>query len=311
MAAHWNGYVLQRNSQAFIQISCGTAHRIFKRFEATGDVSSVRVTKKHNIRKLDDHHELLILGLVVDNPCLYLRELSKLILDATGVRVSGPTVCRALRRNGFTRKKVQQVAKQRCTEYRAMFMARALNFNSDMFVWVDETGSDARTNIRKFGYAVIGEAPVYHRFLSRGKRISAIAAICTEGLIDVELTTGSVNGDKFFDFVRGSLIPNMHPFNGTAAKSIAILDNCSIHHVDEVKKVFEDAGILLLFLPPYSPDLNPIEQMFSSMKYYLKDHDELLQCTDDPPVILHAAFAAVSAQQCQSWIRNSGYNTPV
>jgi len=152
---------------------------------------------------------------------------------------------------------------------------------------------------------------VYHRFLSRGKRISAIAAICTEGLIDVELTTGSVNGDKFFDFVRGSLIPNMHPFNGTAAKSIAILDNCSIHHVDEVKKVFEDAGILLLFLPPYSPDLNPIEQMFSSVKYYLRDHDELLQCTDDPTVILHAAFAAVSTQQCRSWIRNSGYNAPV
>ena len=243
----------------------------------------------------------------MDNPCLYLRELCKLILDANGVHVSGSTVCRALQRNEFTHKKVQQVAKQRCVEHQAMFMARALDFNSGMFVWVDETGSDARTNIHKFGYAVIGEAPVYHHFLARGKRISAIAAICTEGLIDVKLKTCSVNGDKFLDFVRGSLIPNMHPFDGTAAKSIAVLDICSIHHIDKVKRVFEDAGILLLFLLPYSPDLNRIEQMFSSVKYYLRDHDELLQCIHDPTVIIRAAFAAVNAQQCQFWNRNSGY----
>ena len=77
-------------------------------------------------------------------------------------------------------------------------------------MWIDETGSDAKTNIRKFGYAVIGEAPIYNRFLVRGKRISAIAAICSEGVIDVEFTTGSVNGDKFLDFVRGSVIPSIN-----------------------------------------------------------------------------------------------------
>ncbi len=182
-------------------------------------------------------------------------------------------------------------------------MARALNFPSYMFVWIDETGSDARANIRKFGYAVIGEAPVYHRFLVRGKRISAIAAICTEGLIDVELTTGSVDGDKFLDFVRGSLIPSMHPFYGVSSKSIAILDNCTVHHVNKVKRMFEDAGILLQFLPPYSPDYIPIEQTFSSVKYYLKDHDELLQSTTDPKDIVHAALinqsTSITSENCK------------
>ena len=65
----------------------------------------------------------------------------------------------------------------------------------------------------------------------------------------------------------------MHPFDGTATKSIAILDNCSIHHVYEAKQEFEDAGILLLFLPPYSPDLNPTEHI---VKYYLRDHDDII-----------------------------------
>ena len=63
----------------------------------------------------------------------------------------------------------------------------------------------------------------------------------------------------------------MHPFPGEM--SILILDNCSIHHVQEVKDLLEAAGILLIFLPPYSPDYNPPEELFSYIKYYLKDHD--------------------------------------
>ena len=133
-----------REISSCLQISIGTAHRIFKKFEATGEISSVR-TKSYNCRKLDDHHELLILGLIADNPCLYLRELSEMIFSATNVRASGSTICRVLQKNKFTRKKALQVAKQRCLEHRALFMARVLHYSSEMYVWIDETGSDART----------------------------------------------------------------------------------------------------------------------------------------------------------------------
>ncbi len=84
-------------------------------------------------------------------------------------------------------------------------------YRKEPFVWADKTGSDKRQALRKFGYSFQGLPPVCHRFLVRGVRISAIAAICSEGLIDVELTTGTVNGDKFLDFVKGTLIPNMNP----------------------------------------------------------------------------------------------------
>ena len=75
----------------------------------------------------------------------------------------------------------------------------------------------------------------------RGKRVSAIAAISSDGLVAVELTTDSVNAEKFLDFVRGSLIPEMEPFDGSIKKSIVILDNCSIHHVGVVKQLFADS----------------------------------------------------------------------
>ena len=109
-----------------------------------------------NMRKLDDHHELLIFGAVFSNPSLYLQELCEPVRVATGVSVSGSTVCRLLRRNinGFSRKKMQQIAKQRCTDFRAAYMAQILQFPKEWLVFVDETGCAAKDQIRKFGYSL-------------------------------------------------------------------------------------------------------------------------------------------------------------
>ena len=191
-----------RCSSRRLQIASSTAHRIFKRFEEGGDVSPAKQPSRLHARKLNDHHELLIIAIVIENPSVYLREVCTMIKEVSGTEVSGSTVCRLLRRSG---KKIQ-VAKQRSVEYRAAFMAQVLQYDPEYFVWVDESGN----HIRKFGYALFGLAAVYHRFLSRGKRISAIAAISSEG---VELTTGSVNPEQFLDFVHGTLIPEMQPLN--------------------------------------------------------------------------------------------------
>ena len=86
------------------------------------------------------------------------------------------------------------------------------------------------------------------------------------------------------------------------------MDNCSIHHTDKVKKLLNDAGILLIFLPPYSPDLNPIEEAFSAVKYYLKDHDELIQSITDPLPVIHSGFKSITPQMCKRWISHSGYS---
>ena len=94
------------------------------------------------------------------------------------------------------------------------FMAEVAFYRQEQFVWIDESGCDKRDNTRKFGYSIRGERPVYHCFLHRGKRVSIIATLCTEGMVAIELISGAVNAEKFFDFVRGMLIPNMLPFNG-------------------------------------------------------------------------------------------------
>ena len=131
-----------------------------------------------------------------------------------------------------------------------------------------------------------------------------MAAIDYNGLIDVELATGTVNSDTFYDFIRGDLLPNLQPFDGTNERSVVIMDNW---HVDSITSLFEEAGVLLLFLPPYSPDYNPIEEACSYIKAYLKLHSDIFQVTRDPTPVIRAAFESITSDQCNGWISHVGY----
>ena len=92
-------------------------------------------------------------------------------------------------------------------------MANVLQYPRGFLVWVDETGSDRRDQLRTFGYALRGLPPISKRLLTRGTRISAIVAM-SSGVEAHELSVGSTDATKFTDFVRGSLNPTMEPFPG-------------------------------------------------------------------------------------------------
>ena len=94
-----------------------------KLFEQTGEVSPRGQPSRKETRCLSDADELHIVGLVLENPSMYLQEICQEVHHATGKQVSPATVCRLLARHGFTRKKIQKVAKQRCIALQAEFMA--------------------------------------------------------------------------------------------------------------------------------------------------------------------------------------------
>ena len=77
-------------------------------------------------------------------------------------------------------------------------------------------------------------------------------------------------------------------------------------HVSGALELLSQAGILVMFLPPYSPDLNPVQELFSAIKYYLKDHDDILQAMPNPIPLLKSAFDYISVEQCNGWISHSG-----
>lgn len=79
-------------------------------------------------------------------------------------------------------------------------MAHCSLFDPNMFVWIDETGSDSKINIRKYGYAPRGVTPETHRKLIRGHRVNAMAAFSLSGVVALELCTTTVNTEVFFDY---------------------------------------------------------------------------------------------------------------
>ena len=126
-----------------LNISISTAHSVYKKFEETGDVSP-KVPEGEGKRILTEQQELLVIGLLLDAPTLYLSEVCQTVLRITGVQVSPPTICRIIHRNGLTRKKVQQIALQRSSVYRGDFMAEVQWFSPDKFVWGMKPGATRR-----------------------------------------------------------------------------------------------------------------------------------------------------------------------
>ena len=108
--------------------------------------------------------------------------------------------------------------------------------------------------IRKYGYSVCGRPVCDQRLLLlvRGTRYSAIPILSLDGIHDVYLAEGTMNGDRFVHFLQVCLLPHLLPFNGVNPQSVVIIDNASIHHVEEVRDLIEvhvQAGARLLFLP--------------------------------------------------------------
>ena len=144
--------------------------------------------------------------------------------------------------------------------------------------------------------------------LVRGKRYSAIPVMSISGIHDVEIVEGSVNGNRFETFVENTVLPILNPFNGTNALSVVIMDNCSIHHVTSIVDLIEtDAQAKLIFLPPYSPDLMPLEEVFSKVKSIIKMNYKIFQVCSAPRALLAMAFTFITMDDCIGYTQHSGY----
>ena len=289
---------------ALFNVSERTIRRYVARFQITGDVEPSK--RRHGpVLLLGEFEQMLLLRMILDKPGIYLHEIRQELMRKFGVYVCVSTICRTLKIMGCTRQAMHRVALQRSDEERARFMANISLYDVSMLVWLDESGCDDRNYRRKYGYCMRGMPPCDHRLLVRGTRYSAIPIISVEGVHDVYLAEGNMNGERFAKFVQDSLLPVLMPFNGSNPRSVVIMDNASIHHVDEIHDlIVTQAGARLCYLPPYSPDLNPAEGVFSQAKSIMKANDEVFQVTT---ALLALVFGMISQADCHGHISHCGY----
>jgi transposase len=170
--------------------------------------------------------------------------------------------------------------------------------DADRLVFIDETGTSTNM-VRPRGRAprgerLIGKVPHGHwkttTFVA-GLRASALTAPC---VID-----GPMNGSAFLAYVEQILVPSLNPGD------VVVLDNLSAHKVPGVREAIEAAAAKLIYLPPYSPDFNPIEQLFAKLKALLrKAAERSVEALWSRIASLLNAFAP---DECANYFRNAGY----
>ena len=267
-------------------------------FLNTGDVTNEH-RKPGPSKKLSEAEQLILLQILFENPGIYLDEIKEKLQELSGLSVAHSTTCVEVHELGLTRQKMSFIMSRRC---------QVMNDPARMFVFVDKTGSNQRDLHCEHGYGLRGTTPINLKFQTvNGKRISVIAAMSINGVEDFYIVEGSVNGKIFCKYLCNSLLPVLKPFNGTNSNSIVIIDNASIHHLDEACQLILSTGSLLWFLPPYSPDLNPIEQLFPQVKAFLRNNQAAFHTINHPRVAIASAFAQVTRTDCCAYIGHAGY----
>jgi transposase len=211
-----------------------------------------------------------VFDLLKDKPWLYLDEIQQFLVWECQLYVHPSTISRHLASEEWTKKKLHHRAQQRSEPLRIDWLRKISLFTAEMLVFCDESGTDRSDGQRRTGWAPKGLPAWRYTMLSRGKRLQILPALCVDGLLDLMVYKGNTNGDAFAAWLQKGLLPRMNRF--PARNSILVMDNASIHHDSRVQALCWEAGVLLWYLPPYSPDFNPIEAFFKDLKAYIRRH---------------------------------------
>ena len=144
------------------------------------------------------------------------------------------------------------------------------------------------------GERLVASVPHGHR-----KTSSFIGCVSEDGMIAPYVLDGAVNAELFVAYIEQVLVPTLK------VDDIVIMDNLPVHKVPAVRRAIEAAGAQLLFLPPYSPDLNPIEMVFAKMKAKLRY--EAHRSIDALWRALGRIATAITPPECANYIRHCGY----
>jgi transposase len=165
-------------------------------------------------------------------------------------------------------------------------------------IFIDETW--AKTNMtRTHGWAEHGKRLVAAAPHSRWTTMTFLAGLRTDGIVAPCVFDGPINGKLFRAWVEQFLIPTLRPGD------IVVLDNLGSHKGRAVRRAIRRAGAHLLFLPPYSPDLNPIEMMFAKLKTLLRKADERSIAAVWNRI--GSLLGQFTPAECGHYIRHAGY----
>lgn len=183
-------------------------------------------------------------------------------------------------------------------EKRLQWRASQQQVDPEKVIFLDETW--AKTNMtRTYGRSSIGTRVIEKTPCGRWETTTFLGALRAGGFIAPLTVAGAINGALFRAWVEQHLAPLLEPGD------IVVMDNLSSHKVTGVREAIEGAGAELRYLPPYSPDLNPIELAFSKLKKLLRDGAE--RTIDKLWELCGRILDEFTEHECRNYFKHCGY----
>jgi transposase len=183
-------------------------------------------------------------------------------------------------------------------EARAAWAKQQSKLDPAKMVFLDETWTT--TNMaRRFGRSLRGDRLVSAVPYRHWKTSTFVAGLRHNGLVAPLVLDGAMNGEAFLAYVQQFLVPTLRPGD------VLIMDNLPAHKVAGVREAIERAGARLLYLPPYSPDLNPIEQVFAKLKSLLRT--AACRTVEALWTLLGKLLTDFPPQECANYLAHCGY----
>ena len=249
-------------------------------------------------------HRARVLQLIARQPDLTLQEIRGALAASCGITVGLSTVHRFLAcPQPDAQKKTLHAAEQDrpdVAEARRVFIRRQPALDPNRLVFIDETW--AATNMtRRYGRCARGlrlRASVPH---GHWKLTTLVAGLRTAGISAPYVFEGAINGQRFRAYIEQMLAPTLAPGD------IVLLDNLRSHKVAGIAEAIAARGAQLIYLPPYSPDLNPIEQAFAKYKALLRKAAE--RTVESLWQTIGRIADLFSPAECRNFFNSAGYAT--
>ena len=171
-------------------------------------------------------------------------------------------------------------------------------FKASDLVFLDESGCNTDMT-RRYAYSLGGSRAVDSAPLSKPKNTTILSSIQLDGTLHYTTFSGGTTVERFKQYLKTDLLPHL---NGD---SVLVMDNMKSHHAKAVKNLLDSSGVRYVYLPPYSPDLNPIEKLWSKVKSLLRKFKA--RTLDALPNAIQNAFHSVTVSDCSGWFRFCGY----
>jgi len=255
----------------------------------------------------------ILRSIVKDHPEFFLDEIQEEFKRRTnGARKSASSIWKRLDQIGYSLQMVTYVAAERDAAERRSYLDCINRIVEDpkMLIFLDETAKDRNASRRRRTWAVRGTKAEMPQPLSRvDLRYSMLGACDIFGFVgnacepvyqkmgkdDADPHRGTIDTDRFIDWVKYRLVPVLGMHRNREPRSIVVLDNAPIHHHPEVVRLIEEvAKAKIVYTAPYSPDLNPIEYYFKIYKDSLKRNQDI--ANRDPDRAHRIALCSVTAE---------------